>query len=136
MRSSQNLLFISLALSVLFWFLNKIAVAFSLFWLLWWYDIPMHFLGGVVLGAFILWLIGRIGGPFVKPSGVSAIVLSLSLTLFIGVVWEVFEYKFDIAYNSVLGYWADTAKDLLVDLAGAALVLWWYLKRTVPGGTS
>src|SRR3989338_2700741 len=73
------------------------AIAFSLYWTLWWYDILLHFLGGGFFWVLLLW--GRfLSGYFPAPSfpwspgRLFLFLFTLSLTLVIGTGWEAFEW--------------------------------------------
>lgn len=96
-------------LAVLTW----IAVRHFLYWRIWWFDIPMHVLGGVWAGLCAAWLLARRGHAF-------SLVWCLSFAFAVGVAWEIFEYSEGIATSRYLSYPMDTAKDLAMDLFGAA----------------
>ncbi|HEY4508106.1 MAG TPA: hypothetical protein VJJ55_00430, partial [Candidatus Paceibacterota bacterium] len=36
--------------------MQSAAIVFSLYWTLWWYDILLHFLGGIFIGLLVLWV--------------------------------------------------------------------------------
>src|SRR3989344_559211 len=95
-------------LSITTWF----AVEYFLYWRIWWLDIPMHFLGGAWAGLCGVWL-------FTREEKVASLVWCLMFALFVGVVWEVFEYSEGIAVFGHLDYPFDTAKDITMDLFGA-----------------
>lgn len=82
------------------------AVSDFLYWRYEWFDIPMHYLGGIVIASFLVPLI---------PRGRRFTLLFAALTLFIG--WEVFEYIFGLPREA--NYPLDTAEDLLLDVLGA-----------------
>jgi glycopeptide antibiotics resistance protein len=86
--------------------LNLFAFEHYLYWKLEWYDVFMHLLGGVALGAFLAGFLARF-----RPL--------LYLVLFYGLViaWELFEYYFGIPRES--NYVFDTALDLLMGTLGA-----------------
>ena len=106
-------------LSITTWF----AVEYFLYWRIWWLDIPMHFFGGMWAGLCGLWLITRRGN---SPS----LILCLAFALFVGIAWEVFEYSEGIT-ASHFSYLFDTAKDIVMDLLGAALG--WVLAKRLGG---
>ncbi len=100
----------ALVLAVFMW----IAISQALYWRWWWFDIPMHVLGGVWGALCAAWLLARRGEPV-------SLLWCLIFTLVAGVAWEFFEYSEGIAFPQYLSYGADTAKDLSMDLLGAVL---------------
>ena len=79
--------------------------------ILWWWDILLHFLGGLwfaLLGAFLL---SRIGVRV-------RLLHCLGLALAIGLAWEVFEYIFDLGGSVFMSYRLDTIKDIVDDVLG------------------
>lgn len=83
------------------------------------FDSVLHLLGGIGLGFFFLGLtrVGSLRG-WHTTAGISLIVFAC------GVAWEVFELYFSIAGYTpwTTLYYLDTAKDMLLDVVGAALV--------------
>lgn len=112
-------LVVVLPLAVVTW----LAVAYLLYWHLWWLDIPMHFAGGMWAGLCGAWILVRRGQPF-------SLLWCLIFALLVGVGWEIFEYIEGITYPRHFGYSFDTAKDLVMDLLGAALG-WFLAKRLI-----
>lgn len=107
----QAIVWIFLAIASLFASVHNFAVATSLYWYYWWFDIFMHFWGGmlVVLGVYALCSLKHVP---LKPTS----VLIFSTLIALMVVWEVFEWKiglFDPANHTF-----DTIKDLFDGLLG------------------
>ena len=98
------------ALALLTW----LAIGYSLYWRFWWFDIPMHILGGVWAGFCAAWLLARREESF-------SLAWCIALTLFVGIAWEIFEYSEGIAMPQYLSYPLDTVKDIFMDLLGAVL---------------
>ncbi len=99
--------------------LHTVAMDHFFYWRFWWYDIMMHFTGGILIGGLILWGILR-----VRPN-VSRGNLFLTLligTIIVGIGWEVMEYVGGITQGEA-GYVFDTVKDLIMDTLGG-LVAW------------
>lgn len=88
--------------------LNLFAFEYYLYWRFEWYDIFMHTLGGVALGAFLVGFLARF-----RP--VSYLVLFYGLVI----SWELFEYYFGIPREA--NYVFDTALDLLMGSIGAGI---------------
>lgn len=100
--------------------LQQLAFAYYLYWRFSWYDILMHFLGGVVVGAAYLWVARYELSPFLKKYERFLYVFAFSL--FVGVLWEIFEYyvgidrEFTYAVRRI-----DTVIDLIMDVSGGTL---------------
>lgn len=88
--------------------LNLYGLHHYLYWRYEWFDVFMHFLGGLAIGAFLVGFLVRC-----RP----LLYLVLFYALVVG--WEVFEYLFGIPRAS--NYAFDTALDLLMDTFGAAV---------------
>lgn len=99
----------ALAFSALLAYANYIAIAEYLYWKYVWFDVPMHFLGGMALGAFGVGLL-NLYRPF--------LFIAFVLSLFIA--WELFEYFFGIPRDA--NYAFDTALDFLMDALGALVI--------------
>src|SRR3989344_5247275 len=128
----RNLLYGSLALAVLLLILNQAALNYDLFWKLWWYDIPMHFLGGLVLGCGFAWFFGSMQERTAHFSDTAVILSILGAVLLGGFVWEIYEYYFDLTYNPHLNYVLDTVKDIIMDMLGASVAVWFYKRKRLP----
>lgn len=101
--------FAALLLAILAW----TAIENSLYWYWWWFDIPMHILGGIWAGLCAAWIVAHRGNTF-------TLVGCLAFALFVGVSWETFEYVEKIAVVRE-NYFFDTATDIVMDFAGAVL---------------
>lgn len=103
------------SLALLVAFLHALAGRYSLYWQVWWFDIPMHFLGGVVIAGFVFWLF-EFEVPVRLQRALPRFVVVATVSAFFYLLWEVFEYVADI-YGAV-DWAADTALDLAMDGAG------------------
>ncbi len=93
------------------------ATEFFLYWKYLWFDIPMHFLGGVVcaLGIAIL--------PFFRIQYIekhSSFLLYMVLVLSIGICWELFEYSVGL-YHLETNLISDIILDMCMDILGGAV---------------
>lgn len=88
------------------------------YWTYWWFDLATHFLFGLWVGLFVLWII-FLSRYFrdISFGHARACALALVVIGIIGVLWEVFEVWAGIPIRE--GYALDTALDLLMDLSGA-----------------
>lgn len=117
------------SLVIAIFILNFLANKFHWYYSIWWFDMPMHFMGGFWLGMVFFW--------FFK---VRELNLSVNLkflarlvawVLFIGVAWELFEYYF-INYVAQNNFdLLDTLSDLFFDLFGGITAVTFLLKRDV-----
>lgn len=88
----------------------------------WWFDIPMHMLGGFVAA----WSVARFFKDYkklvaLKPWAFEVFVL-VSGTALIGILWEVYEFFMSLIFNIVMQpSVADTVADLVNDCVGALL---------------
>ncbi|HTR18658.1 MAG TPA: hypothetical protein VMH91_01595 [Candidatus Paceibacterota bacterium] len=81
---------------------------------IWWWDIPLHILGGLWVALAGTWFFGLFG---IRVRPMQAIALAFS----VGVAWELFEYLFGIGGSLFMSYPVDTAKDLFDDVLGGAV---------------
>ena len=117
----RKLLVVILALSVLVTFLHLTALRYALYYVVPWFDVGMHFLGGALVALMGVWCARFfLFGEAIPGKHILLIVLVAAGV--IGVLWEVFEYFTGLrtAYN----YPLDTLKDLIMDLLGAMSVYW------------
>ncbi len=108
-------------LFILIWgitLMHACAVFLYWYWTYRWFDVPMHFLGGMWVGLFLLWIWFRSG--YVKKVS-RPLIVSLVGVLCIGLVWEGYEYAVWMLLSEGLpfGYYGDTLKDVCMDLLGA-----------------
>jgi hypothetical protein len=104
--------------------LHWIASGEGYYWTVEWYDFMMHFLGGVWVALFGLWVSHTTYGAKLRPFA-SARNLIL-FTLFVGVAWELFEIFAGFSNTAIAGYRADTIYDLIMDTAGVTFVVLLY----------
>jgi hypothetical protein len=118
--NKNGFLVFTLTFATLVAFLHLLAIQYYLYWLIWWYDIIMHFLGGVVVASFTGWftfdLVKRLGQY-------KYFILVLGIFLVVAVLWEIFEYSVGFTYRAFGSYKFDTTKDIIVGLIGASTFL-------------
>ena len=110
-------------LGFIIFLLNYLAVQFYWYTSIWYFDIIMHFLGGIWVGFMIIW--------FLKIKLISSkTILQIILGVFlIGVLWEFFEiilndYTTQNPFNIL-----DTVSDIFCDLAGGTFATLYFLKK-------
>ena len=101
--------------------LHAHALKFNIYWTVWWYDIPMHFLGGVWTGFLGLVFIYR-NRSLSEVTLSKKIYYALLSAIVAGIIWEIFEYHFGLYGVSKNFYIKDTAKDLVTDMLGGVTV--------------
>jgi hypothetical protein len=99
--------------------LNLLALKYFLFWRLWWFDIPMHILGGFIIGSIALWLVAY-EVPISIRLKINRLLVAILVTLVIGIAWEIFEYQVGITKGEP-GYWFDTVHDVIDDVIGGLM---------------
>ncbi len=83
----------------------------------------MHFLGGLSIGFFLMWIF-YVSGIFSKklPGLRQALLTSFVSVVLIGIGWEIFEYVFNIS-TAQQNYVLDTSIDLIADAFGAVFAV-------------
>lgn len=111
---------------ILILFLHKYAIEYHFYIKYWFYDIIMHFLGGVGLAMSIYCISVFFNLSFINNS-LSRIIL---LSVLLGIFWEIFEVVYDVLGFpfGTAHYYFDTTKDLIMDTLGATAV-WLFIKN-------
>lgn len=112
-----------LLFAVFFATVHKVAIAASLYWYYPWFDIVMHFWGGILVALGVVAL-ASLRIIRLKPD-----LKTTLMVLFIAMVsWEVFERS--VGLYSPDTYVFDTSKDLLVGFLGGITGYLLFHKRT------
>ena len=95
-------------------FVTFIAVKLYWYYLIWWFDMPMHFLGGFFLGflAFYLYI------QATRFSFTRQLLYVFLFTLSIGIGWELYEIIFNNILAGVPFNTLDTLSDICFDVSG------------------
>ncbi len=107
-------------LAVIIAFLHFSALRFYLYWSIWWFDILLHFLAGAWVSAIALWCAFYANLQIGKRHPVWFTIIG---TLFVGILWEIYEYIFGMTMVTHESYVFDTALDLGMDFFGCLAVL-------------
>jgi len=105
----------------------------------WWWDIFLHFGNSIILGlvgfilAYALLLTSKIEA---KP--ILASLFALSFSVFVGVIWEIFEFFMDLFFGFSMqkSGLVDTMTDLMIDVIGALVVSgagFFYMRKKKEG---
>lgn len=130
-------LYFSIITAALIIAINYYATKFNVYWILKWFDIPMHILGGMMVGFFGLtaldYLTDYLKAPTFAIDERSSInkmkcLWVMGFVLLVGVVWEIVEMSFGLGGLSS-AYRLNTIKDIFDDLLGGALsiIIWRFL---------
>lgn len=119
--TARQLLFAQFTLLAITASLYFIGFALYLYWVFWWYDIVLHFLGGAWALLAITWLFATVGKTHTWA-------LQIGIVILIGIAWEFFEALIGAPRESK--YLFDTSLDLLMDVFGALFALWFVNRRT------
>ena len=112
------------SLIVFIFIVNYLAMKFYWYSSIWWFDMPMHFLGGFWVGLFLFWLF-----PLEKISARMVLKIILGVLL-IGIFWEIFEIVIGkVIIQDCLNTTLDTFSDIFFDIAGATFSILYFLKR-------
>jgi hypothetical protein len=119
-------LFHTLALLIIFIFLvNLLANKFYWYSSIWYFDIIMHFLGGIWVGILALYFLAPTRATF------RLILKTLGVVLLVGLGWEVFEALVDNAVSKNGFNILDTSSDIFFDVAGGIVAIFYYMKNIV-----
>ncbi|MBI5456792.1 hypothetical protein HY969_03535 [Candidatus Kaiserbacteria bacterium] len=111
---ARRLLFVQFTLLAVIAFLYFLGFWLYLHWVFWWYDILLHFLGGVWVALAARWIFALKG---IVPPG----SWILALVIVVGLLWELFEVVVGMPRES--NYLFDTSLDLLMDVLGSIAAL-------------
>jgi len=116
-----------LVVLVIIFVLHLISLRNDYYWLIWWYDIMMHFLGGVWVVLVLIWL---------NQLKAAAVVLTfkrvLTTIVVVGLAWEIYELLFNQTFIDAKGYGLDTVLDLIMNTVGATAVYFLYQTKDAP----
>jgi hypothetical protein len=117
---------------ILLFIANSIAVKLYWYYSIWYFDMPMHFLGGFCVGLAAIWFWSYKNEAFhISPKLIYEVIL---VVLIIGVGWEIFE----IIFNNIIAQGPfdilDTIHDVIFDLSGGTFAILYFIKRFEQGG--
>lgn len=120
----RPIVLIFIILAGAFAFTHHVAVLGSLYYYFWWFDILMHFWGGVLISLGLYSL-----STFKSLNFKYTLKLLLAVLFVITFAWEIFEWQVDLHdfQTPIL----EAVKDMLVALAGGLLVHFGLSKYTI-----
>ena len=110
---------------------NGLATIFYWYSSIWWFDMPMHFAGGLFIGLLAYSILASLEIPFIqrlreRSSPVIAIIIVVAI---IGVGWEIFEYALQYFSGAQFANPLDSVSDFFFDLVGAAAAGLYLLRK-------
>jgi hypothetical protein len=91
-----------------------------------WFDIMMHFLGGLFVALSALWFFFESGYIHLHKSIKNVVLVAVGSIILIGVSWEVFELLAGVPIEN--NFALDTTIDAIMDGLGAALAAFIFIK--------
>ena len=121
---------IVLALLVLILGVHALGLAFDWYFVLSWFDIPMHLSGGAWVALLFFYIFGKRIHIISDRTGIiPTMFLALGFVALIGVGWEFYEYGYDVfiaekypIFEAQSRGLFDALKDLFDDLLGGAIM--------------
>lgn len=96
--------------------LNLVGVKLYLYWTVIWFDMIMHFLGGLFVALFFFSILSLLKS---RLEYTEKLVLGVIFTILVGLVWEYYELIIQVASLDDAAYWGDTGMDIVMDTLGA-----------------
>lgn len=114
MKSRKNILSLLASSAIFLCIVNFVAIKGLWYYLFWYFDMPMHFIGGMTVLFLIVYVFYN---QISKKSSIP--VYQLLLTVFIiGFAWEVYEQIVSMYISHNPQIYFDSLSDLCFDLAG------------------
>lgn len=112
MLHKQVIIFLILAL--VFTGVHYLAMAGSLYWYYWWFDMVMHFWGGLLIGLG-LHALSTFSSFHIRPTTKTLLLILFVMTG----SWEIFEWSAGLLEPK--SHLLDTAKDVVLGFSGGLL---------------
>ncbi len=117
--------------SVVVFVLHYVATLYSLYWIISWYDIPMHFLGGYTIGLlsiFLFFTSGYLKYTYEIRHNIPIVaIITILFTTVIGLGWELWELFFGL--SNIYIDRVDTVADLIMNTTGCMTALLIFTKK-------
>jgi hypothetical protein len=110
--------------------LHSVGSAYSLYWQFPWYDVLVHTMSGLWIALLILWLASVFSQiNSLKEYKVKSFLIAFLSAVLVGVVWELIENYYQLAFIRDAGYGLNTALDIVNDSIGGILAYLYFIKR-------
>jgi uncharacterized membrane protein YjdF len=110
---------------------NSVASLLHWYYFVWWFDMPMHFLGGFFTALIGMTLGFRFFRATYQVNPNKAILLIVLLVVIIGVGWELYELVVQNISGTRLVTALDSVSDVFFDLAGGLTALIIFVRENV-----
>lgn len=116
--------------------LHYCGVIFDWYNTIFWFDTPMHLMGGMFIGILFVYIF-RIRHDLLKTESVlTFIIFGVGFTVLTGVLWEFYEFFADVMIfkrypflDTPGGVHFDTLKDLFNDIVGGAIAVSFFARK-------
>ncbi len=103
--------------------INALAIFFYWYSTIWWFDMPMHFVGGVFSGYILVWFGLYLSSRYTSfQNKIQFFVWYLVGLGIVAVGWELFEFVLKLNTTSSGLNYIDSTSDIAFDFAGGLLV--------------
>lgn len=143
-RKESPLLIVVFVLLFIIAAVHLVGILKGLYWRLWWYDIPLHLAGGAWVGILFFYLFGErlriFSHSYFLENILFTFIVALSFVVAIGMLWEFYEYLYDVfiasrhpvraAQQGPLDTLADIFNDILGGFVSVSVLLYSLKQRT------
>ena len=115
-----------IALMLFLFLMDKGANKFYWYNLIWYFDMIMHFLSGIWVGLFFLYVFNT------DHFDLRSFLKIVCMVLLIGVAWEIFEFIVNNVIGRVPFDPIDTLSDIFWDILGGSVAVFYLFKIIMP----
>ncbi len=137
MDMDRNRLFKPVVYLALFiFFADMLADKFYWYYSVWWFDMPVHFLGGFWEGIFFIWYFSEVRLPFlrrpIRNLNWQTLMQMLIFVFLIGVSWEAGQFLTSnyIGLEPLVVF--DAVSDVFFDLLGGVVAIAYVMHKVMP----
>jgi hypothetical protein len=125
MKSRKNILSLLATSAIFLCVINFIALKGLWYYLFWYFDMPMHFIGGMTVLFLLVYIFyNKISTKQNIPVG-----QLLLAVFFIGFSWEIYEQLVSVLISHNPQIYIDSISDIFFDLAGGVFGLLYIMKK-------